>query len=141
MLPQTPHVIELENRLFIVALVLQPIDDFLEIWVCFFQELLALSKTELPEGLTPRRHHLKLVERLTYALLCLDGLLPRFSLILVEQKIDFANNSIQGVMELNLLHAEVKRNLKCSDEPAHLSLQDSLVCAIPMPVIEEFVVL
>ena len=141
MLPQTPHEVELKNRLVIVTLVLQPIDDFLEIWVGFFQELFALSKTELPEGRTPRRHHLKLSERLTYALLCLDGLLPRFILILVEQKVDGANNSIQRVMVLNLLHAEVKRNLKCSDEPAHLSLQDSLVYAISMPVIEEFVVL
>ena len=141
MLPQAPHEVELENRLVIVTLVLQPINDFLEIWVSFFQELLALSKTELPEGLTPRCHHLKLSERLTYALLCLDGLLPRFILITVEQKVDGANNSIQRVMVLYLLHAKVKRNLKCSDEPAHLSLQDSLVHAISMPVIEEFVVL
>ena len=135
--PQAAHLIELQDLLTRhITLVLQTIDDLLEVSLDTLQKLFLLDGLERPKLVVSDIDSLPAYKLVTDAKLRLNSLLPVQDVVAMNLLIDHANYTVQGVMELDLPHAIVKRDLQTPQEFPHEALHSPLTQPVPLDLLE-----
>ena len=119
-----------------VSLIFESIDHFLEIWISPLQQLLLHQRMHFPESFTSDGDGLESDEPLTDLLLRRDPVQPILHVVLTKLPIHCIDDAVQGIVELNLLHVVVERNLQFCHELTHVATKRSLPGFVVFDVLE-----